>query len=169
MIMGPMASGKSTLAEMMGKKLGLPVYHLDQCCMLSNTRWKRCPIEESKILHDQTVSTDKWIMEGNYLEFIHFRISRATSIIWLNPSILKCIFNFYKRFFRKNRRKNPYVGMLENAREKFTVIGLKYIFFHKKKKHLFEKALENFPRERIFYLNSSKMMKEFYRKIELLH
>ncbi|MDR1890708.1 MAG: hypothetical protein LBQ23_00780 [Puniceicoccales bacterium] len=168
MILGPMASGKSTLAEMTGKKLGFPVYHLDQCCLLPNTYWERRPIEESKRLHDQAVNADKWVIEGNYLEFMPFRVSRATSVIWLNPSTLKCIFNFYKRFFRKNRKGTPYAGMLENARERFTIKSVKYILRHKEKKSMFEKALEIFPREKIFYLNSFKKVREFCEKIELL-
>jgi hypothetical protein len=91
---------------------------------------------------------------------------RATAVIWLNPSTLACVFNFYKRFLRKHRSEHPYPDLLEGANERFTLTGLKYIFRHKRKKSLFFELVENFPKHKIFYLDSFKKIKIFFEKIQ---
>jgi adenylate kinase family enzyme len=166
MIFGPSASGKSTMAVALGKKLNIPVHHLDQLCFIPKTFWDPRPAEEFRKLHEQIIDCDEWIIDGNYSKLMPPRIMRATAIIWLNPPTLACIFNFYKRFFRKHRSKRPYAGLLEGAKERFTFTRLKYIFQHKRKKLLFSKLVENFPKRRIFYLDSFKKIRNFFEKIQ---
>jgi adenylate kinase family enzyme len=143
-IIGPMASGKSALAVKLGRNLQLPVYHLDQLRFFSGTFWQPKPEEEFQELHGEILSQDLWIMEGNYRESLPSRLSRATDVIWLNPPIWRCIVNFYKRFFRKNRQHNSYPGKLQNAQEKFTIGQLKYIFIHKFHRKNFELLIEKY-------------------------
>jgi adenylate kinase family enzyme len=166
MIFGPSASGKSTMAAMLGKKLNIPVYHLDQLCFFPKTFWEPRPVVEFQKLHAQIVNLEKWVIDGNYSDLMPPRIARATAIIWLNPSIAMCIFNFYKRFFRKHRNERPYAGLLEGAKEKFTLTRVKYIFHHKRKKPFFSKLVENFPKHSIFYLDSFRKIKIFCEKIQ---
>jgi adenylate kinase family enzyme len=165
MIFGPSASGKSTVADALAKKLNFPVCHLDQLRFLPHTFWVPRPIEEFRMLHDEVVNSEKWIVDGNYTDLMPSRVARATAAIWLNPPAAVCIFNFYKRFFRKNRRQNPYVGLLDGADEKFTIAPLKYIFRHKLKKRLFVKLMGQFRGQKIFYLNSFEKIRNFCEKI----
>jgi adenylate kinase family enzyme len=169
MIFGPSASGKSTMAVALGKKLNIPIHHLDQLFFSPKTFWDPRPTEEIQKLHGQIIDRDEWIIDGNFSELMPSRIMRATAIIWLNPSTLACVFNFYKRFFRKHRSKRPYAGLLEGAKERFTLIRLRYIFKHKRKKLFFSKLVENFPKHRIFYLDSFKKIKNFFEKIQIQH
>jgi ABC-type phosphate/phosphonate transport system ATPase subunit len=47
-VVGPMASGKSTLAVKFGDILKISVYHLDQLCFLPGTFWVKKPKKELK-------------------------------------------------------------------------------------------------------------------------
>jgi adenylate kinase family enzyme len=165
MIFGPSASGKSTVANALGERLNIPVHHLDHFCFLPNTSWRKRPWEEFQKLHRQVVESDEWIIDGNYPSMMQCRMARATAVVWLNPSAVACIFNFYKRFFRKHRSQTPYAGMLEGANEKFTLNGVRYILKHKGKKSFFLKLIESFPHVKVFYLNSFKKIENFPRQI----
>jgi adenylate kinase family enzyme len=166
MIFGPSASGKSTMAAALGEKLNISVRHLDQLCFFPKTFWDPRPAEEIRKLHGEIIDRDEWIIDGNFSELMPSRVMRATAIIWLNPSTIACIFNFYKRFFRKHRRKHPYTGLLEDAKERFTFENVKFIFQHKRKKLFFSKLVENFPKHKIFYLDSFLKIKNFFEKIQ---
>jgi adenylate kinase family enzyme len=164
MIFGPSASGKSTVAHALGKKLNIPVHHLDHLCFLPNTFWVPRPSDEFQKLHGEVVESDTWVIDGNYPNTMHHRMSRATTVIWLNPSAVACVFNFYKRFFRRRRRQNPYTGMLKGADEKFTLNGIRYTMRNKRNKFFFLKLIESYPVQKFFYLDSFKKIKDFCEK-----
>ncbi|MDR1433236.1 MAG: hypothetical protein LBI61_02750 [Puniceicoccales bacterium] len=165
MIFGPSASGKSTIANALGKKFGVPVHHLDRLCFLPNTFWVPRPVEEFQKLHEAAVNSREWIIDGNYTSLMASRIARATAIIWLDPPAIGCIFRFYGRFFRKHRRQTPYAGLLEGADEKFTLVAIKHIIRHKMKRQFFLKLIGHFPAEKVFHMNSFEMIKDFCEKI----
>jgi adenylate kinase family enzyme len=165
MIFGPSASGKSEMADALGRKMNIPIYHLDKLCFLPNTFWVPRPVEEFQKLHEAAVNLNEWIIDGNYSALMARRIARATAVIWLDPPAMGCIFRFYKRFFRKHRRQNQYIGLLDGADEKFTFTAVRYIFRHKMKRQFFLKLIESFPAEKVFHMNSFEMIKDFCEKI----
>ncbi|MDR0595267.1 MAG: hypothetical protein LBF94_01020 [Puniceicoccales bacterium] len=161
-IIGPMASGKSTLAVKFGAVLKIPVYHLDQLCFLPGTFWAKRPEKEFKKLHDEIISHDSWIMEGNFETLLPQRLSRASTLIWLNPPFWRCVFNFYKRFFRKNRHNTTYPGRLQNAREEFTICQLKYIFIHKFHRKILKKMIKEHFNGKVFCVRHWKDVKTLF-------
>jgi adenylate kinase family enzyme len=80
-ILGPSNSGKSTLADAIGRKRGLKVVHLDQLHHLPNTDWKMRPAREFLALHDEAIAGDQWVIDGNYSKCFPQRFQRATGII----------------------------------------------------------------------------------------
>ena len=64
LIIGCGGAGKSTLARQLGKKLNLPVVHLDKIWWLPN--WQNRTKEEFDILLKEELTKPCWIIDGNY-------------------------------------------------------------------------------------------------------
>jgi adenylate kinase family enzyme len=112
-IMGPSNSGKSTLADAIGRARGLPVIHLDQLFHLPNTRWQRRPEAEFIALHDEAIKGELWVMEGNYSRCLPQRLERATGFVLLDVPTTTSLFRYIRRsWFEPDRR-----GALDGGRD----------------------------------------------------
>lgn len=104
-ILGPSNSGKSTLAEAIGHKRGLPPVHLDRLHHLPNTDWRPRPAEEFLALHDQAIAAPDWVMDGNYGRCLPQRLERATGVILLDVSTTTSLLRYFRRsWFERDRR-----------------------------------------------------------------
>ncbi len=81
LIMGPSCSGKSTLADQVGHKLGLPVTHLDD--LFWNPGWVQTELEPFREKVGQVVAEEDWVIDGNYSRVTDLTRPRATRIVWL--------------------------------------------------------------------------------------
>jgi hypothetical protein len=110
-IMGPSNSGKSTLANAIAVRRGLPVVHLDLLFHKPHTDWQPRPYAEFVSLHDQAIQKDHWVMEGNYTRCITQRLARATGLILLDVSTATSLFRYFRRtWFEPDR-----LGALEGG------------------------------------------------------
>jgi len=104
-IMGPSNSGKSTLAEAIGRAKGLQVVHLDQLHHLPNTDWVPRPSDASAALHDAAIARPGWVIEGNYSRLLPQRLERATGFILLDVPPTTSLYRYVRRcWFERNRR-----------------------------------------------------------------
>ena len=62
MIVGSPGSGKSTLARMLGERLNLPVFHMDQIHWKEN--WIERPLAEKLPIALAVEAHQSWIFEG---------------------------------------------------------------------------------------------------------
>ena len=123
-IMGPSNSGKSTLARAISYKTSLPLIHLDQLCHLPDTKWIPREPEEFYRLHEEAVSGERWVIEGNYTKCIYPRLERATGLILLDVPAAIAL----QRYMRRCYSSKPRIGGgLTNRRENITWEMLKYI------------------------------------------
>ncbi len=63
-VMGPPGSGKSTLAREIGRRCGLPVFHLDQTYWRAG--WIEAPEAEFRAEVERLAALPAWVIEGNY-------------------------------------------------------------------------------------------------------
>ena len=89
-ILGGSCSGKSTLADRIGKYTDYKVYHLD--AFFTDSDWKRKDENEINRIYKEILSNETGIIEGGYIEIIPERIKWADLIIFI---YVKKIFNFY--------------------------------------------------------------------------
>lgn len=87
-ILGPSGSGKSALAQVIGRAKGVPVVHLDQLYHLPGTDWQPRNQEDFIALHDEAVARGSWVMDGNYSATFADRFERATGVIVLDVPTL---------------------------------------------------------------------------------
>lgn len=95
-VIGLPGSGKSTFATGLGKKLGIPVHHLDKHMFDGRTK-----IDRQKFLSikETLVNEDSWIIEGCSLSTVEMRFARADTIIYFHLSRWLCIWRVLKRLF----------------------------------------------------------------------
>ncbi len=81
-VVGPPGSGKSTVADALGCRLGLPVFHLDDWHFASD--WVERPWEDLLARVDPVTRGDRWVVEGNYRVVRHALLPRADLVVWLD-------------------------------------------------------------------------------------
>jgi len=124
-IMGPSNSGKSTLAEAIGRARGLPAIHLDQLHHLPNTDWQPRPFAEFIALHDTAIETGGWVIDGNYTRCLPQRLARATGLILLDVPTTTSLWRYMRRcWFEPDRR-----GALEGGRDSVKWVMIHHILF----------------------------------------
>ena len=112
-ILGPSNSGKSTLADAIGRKRNLAVVHLDLLFHLPNTDWEQRPQSEFFALHDAAIAGERWVMDGNYSIGMPQRFQRATGLILLDISTPASLLRYFRRTLLERERR----GGLEGGRD----------------------------------------------------
>lgn len=161
MIIGPGNAGKSTLALKLGKKLHLPVYHLDQYFWLSD--WQPKDRERWVSEHLALVNKPEWIIEGDFGGLYDIRAQHADTILFLDiPKRVLIIRSFIRRikYFGKTRP-----DITEGNIEKFDkeYYGyLKWLVTYDRSKPL--GIINKYKEEKsTFILKSKKDVKQFLR------
>ncbi|MGI4744501.1 MAG: AAA family ATPase [Janthinobacterium lividum] len=112
-IMGPSNSGKSTLAEAIGRSRGLSPVHLDRLYHLPNTDWQPRPEAEFIALHDRAILAPHWVMDGNYSRCLPQRLKHATGFILLDVPTTTSLLRYLRRSWFEGIR----CGALEGGRD----------------------------------------------------
>lgn len=89
-VVGCSGSGKTTVARMLGERLGAPVTDLDGLFWLPG--WQERPDDEFLPMVEQAVVGDRWVLSGNYRRTQHLTWPRATTIVWLDlpkPAVMR--------------------------------------------------------------------------------
>jgi adenylate kinase family enzyme len=111
MICGPSNAGKSTLAIAVARRIGGDVHHLDLFRHLPSTDWVQRTDDEFQALHDDAISGERWVMEGNYSKLMPQRFARATGIILLGDSRWANLWRYFRRtLFEKHARPGSLAG-----------------------------------------------------------
>lgn len=113
MINGPSNAGKSTLADAIGRKLGIPVVHLDRLSHEEHGNWVPRSAEAFQSLHDTAIAGTDWVMDGNYSRLMPQRYVRATGIVVIDDNLLRR----YLRYFHRSLFQRQRIGGLESGRD----------------------------------------------------
>ena len=85
MIVGQPGSGKSSLAQALGRRSGLPVIHIDKI------HWQPGWVERSKAektrLCEEAEQRERWIFEGGHSATWRSRLARADMLIWIDRPV----------------------------------------------------------------------------------
>ena len=118
-ILGPGASGKSTLARELGQITGLPVIELDK--IFWQPGLAPTPREAWAKVQRKLVENDAWIMDGDLgpYDAVEVRLRAADTIIFLDFSLMRCAWRALRRsreridfwlwLLRYRRRSRPYL------------------------------------------------------------
>lgn len=104
-IIGCSGAGKSTLAVALGKRLDIPVIHLDKMWWLPD--WQHRTEEEFDELLEKVLLKDSWIIDGDYSRTFAKRLEYADYCIFLDYPPDICLESAYARFEKFKGRSRP--------------------------------------------------------------
>ncbi|EZP55311.1 ATPase AAA [Sphingomonas sp. RIT328] len=122
-IIGPSNSGKSTLAQAIGRVRELPVVHLDRLYHLPGTDWQPRATADFVALHDAAIAGERWVIDGNYAICQPQRLARATGVILLDVPTLTSL----RRYVLRCWSAGIHVGGLDGGRDSVKWAMLRHI------------------------------------------
>jgi adenylate kinase family enzyme len=131
-IIGSCGAGKSTLAMNLGKKLNLPVIHLDAYYWQSG--WQETDAPQWLQIQQELIKGNSWIIDGNYGGTMDIRLARADTIIWLDFNRYVCLRRVLKRYLQYGG--NPRPDMAQGCPERLSWEFLQYVWNFPRKHRL---------------------------------
>jgi len=129
-VIGCGGSGKSTLAIELGKRLALPVHHLDR--IFWKPGWVSISREALAASVETLVVAPQWIIDGNYSSSMDIRLAACDMVIFLDLPRLTCLWNVLKRRVMYQGRTRP--DMSEGCAEQIDAEFLKWIWNFRRNK-----------------------------------
>ncbi|MDD2056857.1 AAA family ATPase [Pseudomonas sp. GD03860] len=125
-ILGNAGSGKSTLARAIGKRLQVPVVHLDK--LFWEPGWIEPDAEAFRTRVKQALTSDTWVCDGNYSRrTFDLRLPRADLVIWLDTPRLTCLRRVIMRSLLNKPRPDQPAGCSERLDRAFLTF-LKFVW-----------------------------------------
>ncbi|HEV2785632.1 MAG TPA: hypothetical protein VGV67_04530 [Solirubrobacteraceae bacterium] len=94
-VVGPGGAGKSTFSRELGRRLGIPVVHLDR--HFWKPGWVASARDEWRAAQAELLGADAWIADGNYGSTFDVRFARADTVVVLQPTRLRCLAGALRR------------------------------------------------------------------------
>ena len=159
-IIGGPGTGKSTLAENLGKTLDIPVYHLDAINHLKNWE-KRDTKERDKIILEK-VKENRWVIDGTYKSTIKERLKYTDIIIYLRYSTIAKLKGIITRYFQYKGKERPEIpGCKEKMDKEFIKFTLEW---NKTEGKMMDEILKENEDKKILVFKNRKQLNKWYEK-----
>ena len=98
-VVGVTSSGKSTLAEKLGKRFELDFIELDALNWKPN--WQTAPLDVFRSRVEKATEAEKWIVAGNYHIVRDLIWPKAEAILWLDYPLPRVLWQLTRRTLRR--------------------------------------------------------------------
>lgn len=142
-IVGCSGTGKSTLARLLGERLGLPVVHLDQLFWQSG--WVGVDRATEVARQQAAVALPRWIIDGNFGSTMAIRFPRSQAIVWLDLPTHAALWGILRRVAHTRGRSRP--DLPEGCPERFDWPFTKWVLeFRSKHRQLIQSMIDRHGR-----------------------
>ena len=135
LIIGSVASGKSTYSKKLSKKLGIKRYEIDSIVHDDFKNIKRTEKEQKRII-DKINKNNEWIMEGVLRKNLYYLLDYADKIILIDT-------NYYVRKYRIIKRYISQKLKIEKSNYKPSINMVRNMFKWNKQFEMNKKQLLN--------------------------
>lgn len=94
-VIGCPGSGKSTFSRALRTATGLPLYHLDMLFWNADRTTVPRPVFLERL--SQAMSTDSWIIDGDYASTMELRLQACDTVFFLDLPLKECMDGLAKR------------------------------------------------------------------------
>ncbi len=157
-IIGGPGSGKTTLANNLGKKLNLPVCHIDGINHLE--KWQlRDKKERDEIIISKS-NEDKWVIDGNYITTLNARLEKSDFVIFLDYSTFTRVNSVLHRYIKIRGKERPEIP---GCKEKLDYEFLKFVLkWNKEKRPKIYALLDKIDSSKVHIFKSRKKLHKWY-------
>jgi adenylate kinase family enzyme len=162
-IIGPSATGKSTLARRLGSMLDIPVHHLD--ALYWRPGWDPTPEDEWRAKLETIIASERWIVDGNFTASLRERVAAADVVIFLDlPRRLSFVGVFRRRI--EQLRELP-AGVAAGCPPMFNLRLLSWIWtFRFDHRPLYLRLLAEQPSTTVLIMRSRRDVRDFLALVE---
>ena len=162
LIIGCSCSGKSRMARILGKKLGLPVVHLDQ--LWWKCGWENVTVAEFDAQMQAVLETDRWIIDGNFSRTMPQRVEHCDTILYMDYRRWLCLLGMLQRVLGSYGKVRP--DMAKGCPERFDWDFIKWIWnFNKQNRVRNYTWIAKTKHARAIVLKSRKEVKTFLQQL----
>lgn len=123
-IIGCGGSGKSTVARQLAQILDAPLTHLD--ALYYDKQWNPVTKDEFAAQQEKLVTSERWIIEGNYAGTLPIRLAAADTVIFLDLPARTCLWGIAERRWRYHGGQHPTDGVYDRITWNFVRYILGY-------------------------------------------
>ena len=107
-VVGTSGSGKTTFADRLAARLGLPRIELD--ALYWEPGWVGASDDVFRDRVRTALGGDRWVLDGNYSQVRDLYIERLDTIVWLDLPLRTCLARVIRRTVRRTRSREDLWG-----------------------------------------------------------
>ena len=159
-IIGGSGTGKTTLANNLGKELNLPVCHIDGIHHLENWEIRDKKERDSIIL--EKVSEEQWIIDGTYRSTLKERLENSELVIYLDYSSISQVKGVLGRFIKNHGKEKPEIPGCE---ERMTFDFFVWVWnWRKNKRSEIIEKINNIDKSKVLIFKNRRQLNKWYEK-----
>ena len=159
-IIGGCGTGKTTLADNLGKELKLPVYHIDGIHHLEN--WEIRDKEERDKIILERINENRWIIDGTYRSTLKQRLEKSDYVIYLDYSSIAQIKGILTRFIKDHgKEKADIPGCKEKMSLEFLLLA--WNWRRDKRNEIIEK-INKIDKNKVIIFKNRRQLNRWYKK-----
>ena len=157
-IIGGPGTGKSTLADNLGRELNIPVYHIDGINYLEN--WQQRDKEERDGIIREIIKKEKWITDGTYRTTLEERVKSSDIVIFLDYSNLARLKGTMTRYIKNNGKEKKEIP---GCKEQMNLTFFRFVINWKKTKgYMINDVLNRNSNKKIIIFKNRRNLNKWY-------